>query len=105
MENADNNSGPEAVSASNSDALHGSRSMTKMTIDSDLCTRLRVTDADLELCDYSGHTVGFFVPPERHQQLLYAWAKTAVPEEELERARRQSGGQPLGEILAELETR
>jgi len=77
--------------------------MQKIIIDESLRTKLNNCDTELEFLDESGKTLGFFVPPEWHHELLYAWAKAQVTDQELEEARLQPGGQPLSEILEKLE--
>ena len=39
-----------------------------------LRSRLNGSNAEVELCDESGRTVGRFVPEDSYKQLLYAWA-------------------------------
>ena len=56
----------------------------------------------LELCDEAGETVGFFVPVSEHQKLLYAWARNAFKDEEIELARQEPGGFAISEILEDL---
>jgi hypothetical protein len=76
--------------------------MNKIVLDGALRSKLNNLDAEVEICDETGHTVGFFLPVEQHRQLLYAWAKAQVSEGELEEARQEPGGRPLSEILARL---
>ena len=78
--------------------------MNKVTIDESLHAKLGSLSSEVEVCDESGQTVGYFVPADWHDDLLYAWAKAQVTDEELERARRQVGGQALADILARLES-
>jgi len=47
--------------------------------------------------------VGFFLPAEQHERLLYAWARSQVNDEEIQSARAEMGGRTLQEILADLE--
>jgi hypothetical protein len=77
--------------------------MNKVTIDPGLRSKLNSLDSEVEFCDERGDTLGYFVPVELHDEYLCAWARSQVSEEELEEARRQSGGRPLAEILARLE--
>jgi len=79
--------------------------MQKVTLDSDLRSKLNNLKTEVEVLDESGHTVGYFLPAEWHRELVYAWAKAQVTLEELEDSRRQPGGRPLKEILADLEKR
>jgi hypothetical protein len=77
--------------------------MSKVTLDQSLRAKINNLDSEVEFCDESGRTVGYYVPADWHHQLLYAWAKAQFTDEELEIARRQPGGRPLAEILARLE--
>jgi hypothetical protein len=77
--------------------------MQKVTLDASLRSKLNNLDREVELCDESGATVGYFLPATWHQQLLYAWAKAQFTDEELELARQQKGGRTLAEILADLQ--
>jgi hypothetical protein len=42
------------------------------------------------------------VPASEHERLLYAWARAEFSDDEIERARAESGGFSLAEVLAEL---
>jgi hypothetical protein len=77
--------------------------MSKVTLDQSLRAKLNNLDRQVEFCDESGRTVGYYVPADRHRELLYAWAKSQFTDEELKKARKQPGGRPLEEILARLE--
>ena len=78
--------------------------MGKVVLDSTMRSKLADLRYEIELCDESGTTVGYFVPPEWHRE-LYAWANTLVSDEELERAAQEPGGRTLAEIMADLEKR
>ena len=77
--------------------------MSKVTIDQSLRAKLDNLSAEVEFCDESGRTVGYYVPADWHHELLYAWAKSQFTDEELEKARNQPGGRSLPDILARLE--
>jgi hypothetical protein len=78
--------------------------MEKLTLDAALWARLKQSkNGKVELCDESGHTVGYFLPVESYRQLLYAWANAQVSDEELEQGRQEPGGSSLAEILEQLE--
>lgn len=79
--------------------------MPKLTLDPQLQAKLQNLTTELELCDESGKTLGFFLPAQRHRELIYAWLNAQVSDEELEEARREGGGRPLSQILADLEKR
>jgi hypothetical protein len=77
--------------------------MSKLVLDPALRAKLNNLDSDVEVCDESGNTIGYFLSAEWHHELLYTWAKAQVTDEELEEARRQTGGRPLEDILKDLE--
>ena len=59
-------------------------------------------------CDESGNVVGYYVPaaqPSATQPSaeVYAWAKAQFSKEQLDRARQQTGGRSLQEIMRDLE--
>ncbi len=68
--------------------------MNKITLHPSIMSQLPNLDRHLELCDEQGRTVGYFLPPDLHREMLYAWAKTQFTDEELDQARRElkSGG-------------
>jgi len=76
--------------------------MNRIVVDQVLRSRLRNLDARLELCDEAGIVLGYFVPASERQRLLYEWARGQFSDDELARARAQSGRFSLAEILAEL---
>lgn len=77
--------------------------MTRVTIDSSLQAKLHGLESELELCDESGRTVGFVLPPDLHRQLMYAWAKTMVDEETVQRSLSQPGGLSTAQVLDHLD--
>jgi hypothetical protein len=81
--------------------------MQKVILDPDLQARLKGLADHLEFCDETGRTLGFFLPPDVHHELLYAWAKSQFSDEELEQARRElkdEGGLTTAEAIAYLES-
>jgi hypothetical protein len=74
--------------------------MNRIVIDDQLGAKLQASQYELELCDKSGRTLGFFLPPELHHELLYAWAKAQVSNEEIERALNEPGGMTTAELMA-----
>src|SRR5271154_4929613 len=76
--------------------------MHKVTVDDAVLARLGPLHEHVELCDASGRTVGFFVVPGLHPQLVYGWLRSQVTDEELEASRRREGGRTWAEILAYL---
>ncbi len=55
----------------------------------------------VSICDRDGSLVGFFVPASEYQQRKYKDLPFTV--EQIERAKRQTGGRTLDEILADWE--
>jgi hypothetical protein len=78
--------------------------MGKLTLDSDLRSKLNGLNEHLELCDERGHTVGHFLPQTLYEDLFYTALAAESPhsKEELKRRHRESGGRSLAEILQRL---
>jgi hypothetical protein len=76
--------------------------MSKVILDDVLRAKLNGLNEQVEICDETGRTVGHFVPADFFKELLYTWANAQVTDEELEQARRQTGGRPLAEIWKRL---
>jgi len=72
--------------------------MGKLILDDALRARLNGLNEQLEVCDESGQSVGFFLPRSLYQDMLVAWSRTWVPDAELEELSKQTGGRPLAEI-------
>ena len=79
--------------------------MTPMILEPNLRSRFGQTDSAVELRDEQGQLVGYFVPPPLHRELILAWSRTHVSDDELEHARREPAGRPLADILTELDQR
>jgi len=79
--------------------------MTAVEIQRDLKDRLSAGGQPVQLRDEEGHLVGFFVPADSGDVELWERARSAFTEEEIQQARQETGGQPLSEILDELEQR
>jgi hypothetical protein len=80
--------------------------VNKVILDLSLRAKLNGLNEHLEVCDEDGRTLGFFLPPDLHQKLLYAWAKTQFSDEEIEQARREiktEGGLTTPQAVAYLE--
>ena len=69
--------------------------MTKVLVDDAVRAKLNGLNDQVELCDVSGHTLGHFLPTDLYKELLSAWAKVHNTDEEVQRARQQTGGRPL----------
>lgn len=69
-----------------------------IVLDNDLKAKLNGLSETVPVCEPDGTTVGQFVPQDEYLRLLYRWANDQVTDEELDRASRETGGRPLGEI-------
>lgn len=76
--------------------------MNKIVLDAELKAKLNGLKETVEVRDEIGRVVGQFVPQKLYMKLLYAWAKTAVTDEELEEGRKSGPGVPLEEFLKRL---
>jgi hypothetical protein len=76
--------------------------MTKLTLDDFLRAKLNGLNEQMEVCDESGLQVGYFLPREIYQQMLDAWIRTWVSDEEIDRLSRETEGRPLAEIWESL---
>jgi CRISPR/Cas system-associated endonuclease Cas1 len=80
--------------------------MARLTVSRELISHLVEAKGEVEVCDEKGETLGFFVPPAEHHELVYAWMREQFKDEkELERARaeiRAEGGLTTAEVLAYL---
>jgi hypothetical protein len=86
-------------------AIEGT-AMDKIILNPEARSHLNGLDRYAEVCDETGKTLGFFLPPDLHHELIYAWAKTLFNDEELARARadvRANGGYTTAEVLSRLE--
>ncbi len=77
--------------------------MTQLILEPNLRSRFGQTDSEVELRDERGELVGYFVPPLLHRELILAWSRTHVSDDELELARRGPAGRPLAKILTDLD--
>jgi hypothetical protein len=77
-------------------------SMNKIYVDDALRARLHGLAAQLELCDESGSTLGYFVPRDVHDILVEHLISGPVTDEELERASQMPGGRTTAEVLERL---
>jgi len=72
--------------------------MSKVILDPELRGKLNGLNEPVEVCEPTGETVGHFVPEELYLKLLYALARDAVSEEELDAAAREPGGRSWADI-------
>jgi len=77
--------------------------MHKVTLDQSTLAKLGNLDQQLEICNETGQTLGYYLPASEDDPSLYQWAKTQITDEELERRRREPGGKTTAEILQRLE--
>ena len=75
--------------------------MVKILVESTIRSRLNGLDSELEFCDESGRTLGYFMPRPKSDR-DYEWAKGEFTDEELEQARHELGGRTTAEVLARL---
>src|SRR5260370_41975189 len=76
--------------------------MSRVTLDSQLRSKLNGLDDQVEICDESGKTLGRFLPESLCRELLLAWSKADLPDDELQRRRQEPRGHTLGEVLEKL---
>ncbi len=76
--------------------------MSKVVLDEALKSKLNGLTEPTEVCDEAGRTVGQFLPQDLYRDLIVAWSKTWISDEELERLEKQQGGRPLVEIWKDL---
>jgi hypothetical protein len=76
--------------------------MIKITISETIRSQLHGLDSELEFCDESGRTLGYFRPANRAEAWQYEWGWAQFTDEELERARKEPGGRTTAEVLARL---
>jgi hypothetical protein len=76
----------------------------RVALDATLRAQLLQFRGQVELCDETGQTVGFFVPARQSDQCAaYAWLRTQVSDDELEKARQEPGGISTADLLQRLE--
>jgi len=56
----------------------------------------------LELCDPSGQTVGYFMPLVEYSPELYAWARVQISDDELNRRKLEPDGRSTAEVVERL---
>ncbi len=73
--------------------------MTRVIADDGLKARLKDFSEPLEICDEAGRILGFFHPGAVDSPGSLAWTDALFTEEELERARRDTGRHTTAEVL------
>ena len=76
--------------------------MVQLTVDEKAAVALSAAREQVELCDESGHRLGYFLPPALHERLLHDWARSRVSDAAIEAARAEEGGDTLAEVWARL---
>ncbi|HZZ29846.1 MAG TPA: hypothetical protein VFE46_17755 [Pirellulales bacterium] len=76
--------------------------MDKIVLDTAVAGQLAQAHAQVQLCDPSGHTLGYFVPAAEHDREAYAQAKLLWTDEEVEELSKQNGGITTEELLQRL---
>jgi hypothetical protein len=74
--------------------------MTKLFLDAVTLAKLHNLDADFELCDESGKTLGYFHPSLANGKL--APSRSPFSDADLRRRRQERTGRPLADILERL---
>lgn len=72
--------------------------MSRVVLDPQLQSKLNGLNEQLEICDETGRTLGHFIPQRLYRELLVAWSKANLSDEELERRRQEPRGRTLAEI-------
>jgi len=73
--------------------------MQKLTIPAEVAEKIGAMNFTAELCDEAGTTRGVVVPIELFRELMRTWEDQAFPEEELARARSETGGYSTAEAI------
>jgi hypothetical protein len=80
--------------------------MEKVIVSSSLSRQFPGWENEMEICDEAGRTLGYFLPPQLHRQLRYAWAKGQFSDEERAEARQeleQAGGLSTADAIGFLQ--
>jgi hypothetical protein len=78
--------------------------MTRITADASLLAKLDNLTGVIQVCDDSGHTLGYFHPAIPLAAASGRPTTSPVSDEEIEQCRQQRTGRPLSEIMAEFES-
>jgi hypothetical protein len=74
--------------------------VNKIIVDRGWGSKLEGVPGEVEVCSEDGETIGLSA---QSREIWYKWAKSQFTPEELDNARRETGGRTLAEILADLE--
>jgi hypothetical protein len=76
--------------------------MRKVVLDKTLRAKLNEFTDPVELCAENGETLGHFLPADMYREMLVAWSKAHITDEELEHRMIEPGGHTLAEIWKRL---
>jgi CRISPR/Cas system-associated endonuclease Cas1 len=76
--------------------------MSRVILNPQLRSELSDPTATVEFCDQSGNIIGHFVPEPLYREMLVAWSKVHLSDEELARRRQEPRGRTLSEIWKSL---
>jgi hypothetical protein len=79
--------------------------MQRLTVGSPVRELLLQPGENVELCDDSGRTFGYFVSAAENHRAVYDCAKAQISDRELDRRRREVGGKTTAEVLEQLAPR
>lgn len=75
--------------------------MNRVVVDETLRSKLENFRSRLELCDESGHVLGYLTPAV--DPAMYQGVESPTSPEELQRRSQEGGGRELADILQDLE--
>ena len=76
--------------------------MQKVQLSREVLAKLGGVNFAAELCDEAGATQAVVLPVEMYREMLLAWSDDAFREEDLQRARAETGGYTTAEAIAYL---
>ena len=76
--------------------------MQKVQLSPEVLAKLGGVNFAAELCDEAGATQAVVLPVEMYREMLLAWSDDAFREEDLQRARAETGGYTTAEAIAYL---
>ncbi len=76
--------------------------MQKVQLSPEVLAKLGGVNFAAELCDEAGATQAVVLPVEMYREMLLAWSDDAFREEDLRRARAETGGYTTAEAIAYL---
>ena len=79
--------------------------MTKLVVDESFRVRLEDCGEFAQFCDEKGNVLGYFLPAEIFERVLYEGVEPPISDEEVRRRVEAPGGRSLAQILADLQER